>query len=58
VFLPLVAKAAETSKTLPTFWPFASATATTTMPHASCGFTQLKGQSFKKRKKRTEVVSA
>jgi hypothetical protein len=57
VFLPRVAKAAETSKTLPTFRPFALAT-TTTMPHASRWFTQLKGQSFKKRKKRTEVVSA
>jgi hypothetical protein len=57
VFLPRVAKAAETSKTLPTFLPFALAT-TTTMPHASCWIIQLKGQSFKKRKKGTEVVSA
>jgi hypothetical protein len=57
VYLPCVAKAAETSKTLPTFWPFVLAT-TTTIPHASCWIIQLKGQSFKKRKKRTEVVSA
>jgi hypothetical protein len=57
LYLLCVAKAAETAKTLPTFWPFVLAT-TTTIPHASCWIIQLKGQSFKKRKKRTEVVSA
>jgi len=57
VFLARVAKAAETYKTLPTFWAFALAT-TTTMPHASCWIIQLKGQYVKKRNKRTEVVSA
>jgi hypothetical protein len=38
---------------LPTFWPFALATTTTTtMPHASCWIIQLKGQIFQEEKKK------